>query len=128
MMRNAIASKQNILREGYSESDLLLALRNANLNVVTVADADRLGYPDEEQLIWATEQGRVIYSFNIGDFCRLHRDFIAQERNHAGIVLASQQQYSIGQQLRGLLKLAADNSAEEMVNRLMFLSAYMERV
>jgi hypothetical protein len=87
-----------------------------------------LGYSDEEQLIWATEQGRVIYSFNIGYFCRLHGDFIAQERNHAGIVLASQQQYSIGQQLRGLLKLATDNSSEEMVNQLMFLSAYIERV
>ncbi|WP_242058682.1 DUF5615 family PIN-like protein [Microcoleus sp. FACHB-SPT15] len=51
-------------------------MRNASLNVVTVADAGRLGYPDEDQLIWATEQGRVIYSFNIGDFCRLHRGFM----------------------------------------------------
>jgi hypothetical protein len=116
------------LDEDTINAALVKALRNANLNVVTVADAGRLGYPDEEQLIWATEQGRVIYSFNIGDFCRLHRDFIVQERNHAGIVLASQQQYSIGQQLRGLLKLAADNSSEEMVNQLMFLSAYIERV
>ncbi len=88
----------------------------------------RLGYPDEDQLIWATEQARVLYSFNIGDFCRLHRDFITQERNHTGIVLASQQQYSIGQQLRGLLKLATDNSSEEIINQLIFLSAYIERV
>jgi hypothetical protein len=116
------------LDEDTINAALVKALRNANLNVVIVADAGRLGYPDEEQLIWATEQGRVIYSFNIGDFCRLHRDFIAQERNHAGIVLASQQQYSIGQQLRGLLKLAADNSSEEMVNQLMFLSAYIDRI
>ncbi len=116
------------LDEDTINAALVKALRNANLNVVTVADAGRLGYPDEEQLIWATEQGRVIYSFNIGDFCRLHRDFIVQERNHAGIVLASQQQYSIGQQLRGLLKLASDNSSEEMVNQLMFLNTYIERV
>ena len=116
------------LDEDTINAALVKALRNANLNVVTVADGGRLGYSDEEQLIWATEQGRVIYSFNIGYFCRLHGDFIAQERNHAGIVLASQQQYSIGQQLRGLLKLAADNSSEDMVNQLMFLSTYIERV
>jgi hypothetical protein len=56
---------------------LIQALRNADLDVVTVADVGRLGYSDEEQLIWAAEQERVIYSFNIGDFCRLHGDFIA---------------------------------------------------
>lgn len=116
------------LDEDTINAALVKALRNADLNVVTVADAGRLGYPDEDQLIWATEQERVIYSFNIRDFCRLHRDFIVQERNHAGIVLASQQQYSIGQQLRGLLKLAANYSSEETVNQLIFLSAYIERI
>ncbi|MBP5974574.1 hypothetical protein HW132_18005 [Brasilonema sp. CT11] len=29
---------------------LIQALRNADLGIITVADADRLGYPDEEQL------------------------------------------------------------------------------
>jgi hypothetical protein len=52
------------LDEDTINAALVKALRNANLNVVTVADAGRLGYPDEDQLIWATEQGRVIYSFN----------------------------------------------------------------
>lgn len=113
------------LDEDTIKAALIQALRNADLDVVTVADADRLGYPDEEQLTWATEQGRVIYSFNIGDFCRLHRDYVAVERTHAGIILAPQQQYSVGQQLRGLLKLAADLSAEDMINQLVFLSAYI---
>ncbi len=116
------------LDEDTINAALVKALRNANLNVVTVADAGRLGYPDEDKLIWATEQARVLYSFNVRDFCRLHRDFITQERNHTGIVLASQQQYSIGQQLRGLLKLATDNSSEEMIDQLIFLSAYIEKV
>ncbi len=89
--------------------------------VLVFSPIPTLGYPDEEQLIWAPVQGRVIYSFNIGDFCRLHGDFIAQERSHADIVLAPQQQYSVGQQLRGLLKLAADKSALEMANQLVFL-------
>jgi hypothetical protein len=52
-------------------------------------------------------------------------DLMEQGGSHAGIVLAAQQQYSIGQQLRGLLKLAANTSAEAMVNRLVFLSSYL---
>jgi hypothetical protein len=116
------------LDEDTIKGALIQALRNADLDVVTVAEAGRLGYPDEEQLIWATEQERVIYSFNIGDFCRLHSDFMAQERSHAGIVLAPQQQYSVGQQLRGLLKLAADQSAQKMANELVFLNTYVEKI
>ena len=58
------------LDEDTIKSALVKALRNADLDVVTVADVGRLGYADEEQLIWSTKQKRVIYSFNIRDFCR----------------------------------------------------------
>ena len=44
---------------------------------------------------------------------------------HAGMILVSQRDYSIGQRLRGLLKLADDKSAEAMVNQLVFLNAYI---
>jgi Domain of unknown function (DUF5615) len=93
--------------------------------VVTVADVGRQRFPDEEQLIWATEQRRIIYSYNRRDFCRLHSEFLAAARSHTGIIVVQQQRYSVGQQLRGLLKLADDKSAEAMVNQLVFLSAYI---
>jgi hypothetical protein len=115
------------LDEDTINASLVKALRNADLDVETVADAQRLGLSDEEQLIWAVNQGRVLYSYNVGDFCQLHSSFIIDERNHAGIILAPQRQYSIGQQQRGLLKLAASLSAEEMVNQLLFLSAYVAK-
>jgi hypothetical protein len=113
------------LDEDTMKNALIKALRNADLDVITVADAGRLGYSDEEQLIWATEQKRTIYSFNIGDFCRLHNDLMLQAKSHTGIILASQQQYSIGQQLKGLLRLVAGKSAEEIANQLVFLSSYI---
>ncbi len=116
------------LDEDSVEKSLIAAFRNAGLDVVTVTDVDRLSYSDEDQLIWATQQGRVIYSYNRRDFCRLHSEFLAAERNHAGIVLLQQQRYSVGQQLQGVLKLVATLSGEEMVNQLVFLSAYIERV
>ncbi|BBD54752.1 hypothetical protein PCC7805_01480 [Planktothrix agardhii] len=115
------------LDEDTIKAALIQALRSADLDVVTVADVNRLGYSDEDQLLWAIEQGRIIYSFNIGDFCHLHRDFMVQEISHAGIILVPQQKYSIGQQLQGLLKLVSQYSAEDMINQLLFLSYYIEQ-
>jgi hypothetical protein len=84
------------LDEDSFEKSLVAAFRSADLDVVTVADVDRQSFSDEEQLTWAAEQGRVIYSYNRRDFCRLHSEFIAAEMSHAGIIVVQQQRYSIG--------------------------------
>jgi Domain of unknown function (DUF5615) len=104
---------------------IILALRNSGVDVITTSEANRLSFLDEEQLIWATEQGRVVYSFNRRDFSRLHSIFIAEERSHTGIILAQQQRYSVGAQLRGLLNLIAAKSAEEMIDQLEYISNYI---
>ncbi|MDI9634348.1 DUF5615 family PIN-like protein [Kamptonema cortianum] len=120
-------SLQLYLDEDSVEKSLIAAFRNADLDIVTVTEVHRESYSDEDQLLWATTQRRAIYSYNQRDFCRLHREFLAAERNHAGIILVQQQRYSVGQQLQGLLRLAATVSAKEMVNQLVFLGAYIER-
>ncbi|MCC3413155.1 MULTISPECIES: DUF5615 family PIN-like protein [unclassified Microcoleus] len=101
------------------------ALRENGVDVVTVSDANNLGRIDEEQLIWATEQGRVIYTFNSRDFCRLHGNLLAVGGSHSGIIVAPRQSYSVGEQLRGLLNLIGSKSAEEMMNQLEFLGTYI---
>ena len=83
------------LDEDIQEQALILALRNSGVDVITTSEANRLSFSDEEQLIWATEQGRVVYSFNKRDFSRLHNICIAQEKSHNGIILAQQQRYSV---------------------------------
>lgn len=114
------------LDEDTIKGALVKALRNADLDVVTAVDAEMLGCSDEEQLNWSTKQKRVIYSFNIGDFCRLHKDYMVKGKAHTGIILAPQQQYSIGRQLTGLLKLLASYSSEDMMNQLIFLNSYLK--
>ena len=104
---------------------LAQALRNAGVDVVTTSDANNLSLPDEEQLIWAKKQNRVIYSFNISDFSRLHANFIEKNMVHAGIIMATRQSYSIGEQLRRILRLINTKSAEEMINQLVFLGPYI---
>jgi len=55
----------------------------------------------------------------------LPTDFSTQGEEHMGIILG-QQNYSVGEQLRRLLKIIASKSAEEMYNQVEFLSAWGE--
>jgi len=114
------------LDEDAGKKSLTNGLRNAGIDVMTTAEADRLGSSDDNQLIWATEQKRVIYSFNVGDFCRLHKAYLELQQEHSGIVLAAEQSYAIGEQLRGLLKLVESLEAENMANQLVFLKKYID--
>lgn len=100
------------LDEDSVEKSLIMAFRNADLDVLTVTEINRESYSDEEQLIWATERERVIYSYNRRDFCRLHGEFLALGRSHNGIIVVRQQRYSVGQQLQSLLKVVATISAQ----------------
>ena len=76
--------------------------------------------PDEEQLNFATNNGRVLFTYNVGDFIKLHSKFIKQGRDHKGIIVSKQ--LTISQALKGLLSLVNTLPADEMVNRLEFLS------
>jgi hypothetical protein len=85
-------------------------------------DAGLGGLDDERQLAYAADCACVLYSHNASDFFRLHAEWVAAGREHAGIILAPQQQYSIGEQLRRVLRIRARISAEGMRNRIEFLT------
>ena len=100
---------------------LLRGLRSRGIDVTTVLDEGRVGDSDRAQLAYARQIKRVLYSFNVRDFCRLHKEYLTEGRSHAGIVVVYRQRYSSGEQLRLLLKLAGMKSAEDMTNTLLFL-------
>ena len=103
---------------------LVEALRARGVDVITALDAETIGWSDQEQLEYATEQGRVLCSFNIAHFNRLHTEYMMQGKTHAGIILVQQQRYSLGEQMRRLLILIAAKPAETMENYIEFLSAW----
>ena len=113
------------LDEDAQRGSLVAALRNSKVDVMTVSEVGRRGYSDDQQLLWATEQERVLYSFNVKDFSRLHNRLLTEENTHAGIIVVPRQRYSVGEQLRGLLKLTAARSAEDMIAQLVYLSNYI---
>ena len=106
------------------DQGLVEALRARGVDVVTALDDGMIEREDEAHLDYSTGHGRVLYSFNVGDYQRLHTEWVSSERSHAGIILGRQQRYSVGGQMRRLLKVMAARSAEEMRNRVEFLSAW----
>ena len=115
---------QLYIDEDSMDRDLVRALRARGVNVITAQDVGMMGRSDEEHLLFATSQGRVLYSFNRGDFFRLHSQYVAEGKSHAGILLARQQHYSVGEQMRRVLKAMAVRSPADMKDRVEFLSAW----
>jgi hypothetical protein len=108
--------------EDAMERALLAALRGSRIDVVAASDCGMIDKSDAEHLLYATAHGRVLYSFNIADYNLLHSQWVASSRAHGGVIVAPQQQYSVGAQLRRLLRLLAAKSAEDMQSRLEYLS------
>lgn len=107
-------------------NSLVVTLRSRHLDVLSANDADMVSVSDEAQLEFAARQNRVLFSFNVADFCRLHREWLIQGKSHAGIVLAHQSHKdSMGALLRGLFRLSAQLSASEMIDRREFLANWI---
>lgn len=111
------------LDEDAMDSDLVRALRLRGMDVVTALDLGLANSSDEAHLQAAADAGRVLYSFNVGDFMALHKEFMAAGKEHGGIVLGQQQRYSVGEQLRRLIRLTQMHSSESMRNQVQFLGA-----
>ena len=106
------------------DSDLVRGLRSRGIDVRTAADAGMIRRKDEDHLSLATAQGRVLYSFNVADFHEIHTVWMATDRVHCGIILARQKRYSVGEQIRRLIRLMGSLTEDAMRNREEFLSQW----
>ena len=110
--------------EDSMQRSLVDALRARGMDVRTALEDRMIEQTDSAHLDHATQQGRVLFSFNRGDFYRLHTAYLAEGRRHTGIILANQQQYTVGELMRRMLQLAATKSAQDIRNQIEFLSAW----
>ena len=115
----------NVLRihldEDADAHALLNGLRHRGGDVTSSRDCGLTGRSDDEQLTWASEHGRILYTYNASDFCRLHADLVRQGRHHAGIIVGDQQAVSVGEELRRFISLSEFKTAMEMRDILEFL-------
>jgi hypothetical protein len=112
------------LDEDSMDRDLMRALRARGVDVESALEAEMIGRSDAEHLDQPTLQGRVLFSFNVADFYRLHTEYLTQGKPHGGIVVAKQQHYSVGEVMRRLLNLISTRISTEMLNCIEFLAAW----
>jgi hypothetical protein len=106
---------------------LAVDLRGRGSDVVTTKEAGKDPAPDEEQLTFATAEGRAILTFNIRDFAPLHEAWQAAGQSRAGIIVSQQlggRQY--GLLLERMLRLLNQFTAEEMRGNLVHLEQFKQ--
>jgi hypothetical protein len=72
---------------------------------------------DEAQLLGATAQGRVIFTFNVRDYSALAE----RHPHHAGIALAAQRQWTLSALITALDRMLTATTAEEWVGQMYWL-------
>ncbi len=71
------------LDEDAMRRSIVFGLRARNVDVLTASEAEMINRNDQEHLAAATASGRVLYTFNVADYCVLHQTWISQDRPHA---------------------------------------------
>ena len=104
------------------QASLAQGLRVRGVDVLTTQEAGNSSLDDEGQLRFAAAQGRVLLSYNKRHFAKLHYDWMAAGRPHAGMTLSDQ--LATGVVLRRLMKLYFSLTSEQMENRLEYLGAW----
>lgn len=90
--------------------------------IAKAVEARMLGKPDDEQLTYATSQGRCVMSFNVRDFLLLAQEWSRAGRAHTGIVVTPQgSRKAMGHLLRRILHLLNQTTVDEMDNVVRFL-------
>lgn len=107
--------------EDSSERAVIRGLRARGFDLLTAKEAGQLTTTDPEQLDFAVQMARAIYTLNVGDFALLHREYLSEGKEHSGIIAIPEQRYSIGEKIRRLAELLSTVQAEEMRNRMEYL-------
>ena len=88
--RSTIERRPRAYADENVDARIVEALRERGFDVVTARDVRMLGQTDDAQLAYAADQGRVLLTFDRGNFRRLHARFVEAGREHAGIALLPQ--------------------------------------
>jgi hypothetical protein len=75
---------------------------------------------DETQLLRATARGRLLFSFNIRDYMALAEQY----PQHAGILLAAQQSWTLAALIAALDRMLVKTTAEQWQGQLRWLNEW----
>ena len=98
------------------------ALKLRHFDVISAHELGRWGLSDEEQLSYATNEGRALFTYNTSDYLPIHQDWIRGGREHYGLIVSNQ--LPIGETIRRMLNLLNRLTADEIRNQIRWLQAF----
>jgi predicted nuclease of predicted toxin-antitoxin system len=106
--------------------DPLLApvLRERGIDCLSTRDAQNLGHSDVQQLTFATDQGRVMLTFNVKDFLRLAKELGDSSRHHSGIIVSDHLPFRV--LLRRILVLVQRQAHTDLNDTVLWLQDFQE--
>ena len=100
-------------------SGLAHALRKRGYNAIHAQELYRKGRSDSDQLLFAIQQKRCLFTFNVKDFVILHNQHIKNQQKHWGIIVSKQLPFR--ETMSRLLRVLQRTAKETMKNHLEFL-------
>ena len=100
-------------------SGLAHALRKRGYDTIHAQELDRKGRADSDQLLFAIQQERCFFSYNVKDFVILHNQYVKTQQDHWGIIVSKQLPFR--ETMSRLLRLLQCTAKETMKNHLEFL-------
>lgn len=110
-----MSDKLRFYADEHVSSSIVKGLRLRGIEVMTTKEAGLLGANDEDHIVFAKREERVILTQD-DDFLRLH----SKGAQHCGIVYAHQRT-PIGNIIRGIMLVCQVLDSNEMKNHIEFL-------
>jgi uncharacterized protein with PIN domain len=92
------------------------ALRLKGYDAVSAHEVQKQSLSDIQQLTFAVSEKRAFFTFNIGDFDKLHKEQLAKGLHHYGILFSKQ--LPVGETVKRLAKFLFSHSAEDIRNNI----------
>ena len=97
-------------------------LRRYGFDVTSSQETELLSDDDSAQLAHSALQKRAILTFNSVDFVALHDQYLANGKEHWGIVLSTEEPISV--LMHRLLRLLNSVSADDLKNQIRWLNEF----
>jgi predicted nuclease of predicted toxin-antitoxin system len=97
-------------------------LRAYGFDVTSTLELDMVEANDDEQLAYAASNQRAIVTFNHKDFALRHALYLAEGKEHWGIILSTEETIDVLR--RRLLRLLNTLATEELKNQMCWLNEF----
>jgi len=99
---------------------ILASLLSAHgVDCLTARQAGNLSLSDEEQLVFTTNERRVLFTFNCKDFLELAKHWHVAGRTHAGIILSKE--FALSELVRRFRHLVIHRRNHDLTNQILWL-------